>query len=323
MDCPCNSVTITALSVYDTPMDFDRLRQAVEQRLLCFPRFRQRVREPKLPLGLPVWEVDRQFRLEHHLHHVVLPPPGDWAALQSFLDVLNEEPLHPDRPLWDMYLVDGYGAGSAMVMRLSHAVADGAALMHVMDTFCPASAEESLAPHEAPEAEAPSRARRGLMRDLEKTLGRLDAAVKTSRQALRVGFEVARHPGETARLGTRGALALGKLLLLPPDSQTMLRGECGPAKHLVASRPVPLADLKAVAKALDCKINDLLLTAISGALRRYLLAHEQPVQGLNIRAMVPVYLGQWDKAEEMRNGFGLTIPACRWAFMTRCGACGR
>src|SRR5512144_1948506 len=78
MDAPANMVMIAGLALFDDIVDFEKLRAIMDEQLLRFVRFRQRVREPLLSLGLPTWEPDPHFDLDAHLHRVALPEPADW-----------------------------------------------------------------------------------------------------------------------------------------------------------------------------------------------------------------------------------------------------
>ena len=133
MDRPTNLMVINAVTWFDAPLDWTVVRKTVDERMVSrFPRFRQRVAESALPLGGPHWEDDPYFALENHLHHVALPSPGDQEALQEFVGDLMSMPLDRTKPLWHLYLVDGYGGGCATVFRIHHSIGDGIALGEVL-----------------------------------------------------------------------------------------------------------------------------------------------------------------------------------------------
>ncbi len=145
MDRPQNLMVINGVLSFDEQVDWERLREVLQERLVGpFPRFRQRVREPRLGIGTPQWEDDPEFDLDLHLHHVALPAPGDRAALQAFVADRMAMPLDRSRALWEFHLVDGYGEGCAVVARMHHAIADGIALARVL--FSLTDAGPDLAP---------------------------------------------------------------------------------------------------------------------------------------------------------------------------------
>src|SRR5205807_5193670 len=84
MEDPTNLMMVTGLLVFDERLDPSAVRQVIEERLLGFPRFRQRVAEAPLGMRPPPWSSDRRFELDAHLHRVALPEPGDKGALEAF-----------------------------------------------------------------------------------------------------------------------------------------------------------------------------------------------------------------------------------------------
>ena len=108
-------------------------------------------------------------------------------------------------------------------------------------------------------------------------------------------------------MGAGSLAALGRLLLLPPDPQTILKGSLDVAKLAAWSAPVSLEDIKLVGKITGGTVNDVLLTAVTGALRRYLLDHSQQVSHLNLRAVVPVNLRPIELDVDLGNRFGLVF----------------
>jgi diacylglycerol O-acyltransferase len=132
MDGPANPAVITGLLLTKTPLSFDKVRALYRQRLLRFERFRQRVVEHGLPLATPHWEDVPRFDIDQHLHHIALPAPGGRAQLQALVADLASTPLDHAQPLWQVHVVDGVGGGSALVMRCHHCIADGSAMMTVM-----------------------------------------------------------------------------------------------------------------------------------------------------------------------------------------------
>jgi hypothetical protein len=126
MDRPTNLMVINSVDLFDQPLDWDRVKEITQTRLVDrYPRFRQRVVESRLPLRAPRWENDPDFSLEHHMHHLALPAPGDAAALQGLVGDLMTQPLDRNRPLWHTYMVDGFGTGAAVIHRMTAASQTG------------------------------------------------------------------------------------------------------------------------------------------------------------------------------------------------------
>ena len=126
MDRPTNLMVVNSVLLFDEPVDWERIKELVQRRLVeRYPKFHQRVVESRLPLRPPNWEEDPDFALEHHMHHRALPAPGDAAALQELVGDLMTMPLDRNRALWHMYMVDGFGDGAALIVRMHHASPTG------------------------------------------------------------------------------------------------------------------------------------------------------------------------------------------------------
>lgn len=307
MEKPNNLMMITGLFIFDQPVDFERLKQVLNQRLVRLDRFRQRVVEPRLGLGSPRWEFDPHFDIANHLHRIALPPPGDQAALQDLVSDLASTPLDYSKPLWQYHLVEGVGQGSALICRLHHCIADGIALMRVLLTLTDDSPDAQWQP---PEEDREKRSRNPLRVILSPAAAAVGATRRVTGAVVSTSAELLTNPSralEWARLGTDTTMALGRLLLLPPDPKTILKGPLGVPKRAAWSQSIPLSTIKAIGRATGATVNDVLLSAVAGALHRYLVGRGQPVHGLSIRAFMPVNLRQESPKIELGNKFGLVI----------------
>ena len=306
MEDPTNMMMITGVLVFGAPMDYERLMAKIEHGLLRFDRFRQRVVQPAW--GAFSWAEDPDFDLRYHLQRATLPPPADQAALQELASVLASTQLDMQRPLWQFHLVERYGEGCALICRLHHCIGDGLALVHVllsMTTIEPGETWPSVKPTPEP------RHHKSLMRKmLRPAKSALRTTIKVTDvflhqcQALREDHS---HAADLARTGARGTTALARLLLLWPDRKTIFKGPLGVPKRVAWSQAVPLQDVKIVGKELGGTVNDVLLTAMSGSLRRYLQGRGEETDGLNFRAIVPVNLRPPGREEELGNKFGLVF----------------
>jgi len=306
MDRPTNLMVVNALLWFEEPVDVGRVKEVLRSRLVePFPRFRQLVAEPRLGIGVPSWEDDPSFDLDRHVHHLGLPAPGDKQALEELVGDLIVSPLDRGKPLWDMYLVDGFGGGMAMISRIHHCIADGIALSRVLLSLTDAHPDAGIAsPREI--------VGRGL-------LGSIAAPIKAGAQVAQAGvhegIEVLTHPtSELPALASRGtadAATLAKLLLTRADAKTVLSAKLTVSRRVTWSDRMPLDAIKAIGHATGTTVNDVLTTAMTGALRRYLLGRDSLVD--EIRTMVPYNLRAPDEPlpRELGNRFGLvylTLP---------------
>lgn len=311
MDSPSNLAIITGVYRFAGPVDLARLRLTVERRLAIYPRFRQRPRPPAARLGLPRWELDPDFDLDYHLQCTQLSPPADQAALQDFVSDLMSQPLDLDHPLWRFYFVDRCEAGSALVCRLHHAMADGLALVQLMLTSADLTPEAPLPELPSEPEDLPGAARlRRLLAPAMRAARAVNGARRLTGTVAHEGLETLAHPTRlvgAARLGASASRSLAKLLLIGPDRRTVLRGTCSASKRAAWTANIALDDVKAVGRLMGGTVNDVLLSAVTGALRRYIDAHRQHTAGLNVRAIVPVNLRPPDDPDLFGNRFGLVF----------------
>jgi WS/DGAT/MGAT family acyltransferase len=292
MEEPTNLMMVTGMLVFDQPLNFARLRQTIEQRLLIFDRFQQHI---VYIGGAPHWQADPHFTISAHLHRIALPAPHDQSTLQELVSTLMSTPLDLSKSPWQFHLIEHYGAGCVLLARLHHCIADGIALMRVLLALTDATAEPPAQAHDSrsPAAE-PSAAANTSVRAADTLFGQGIAALlePTGR-------------AEAAEFGARSVLALSRLLLMSPDPQTLLKGPLGVSKRAAWSAAIALDDVKAIGRAAGGTINDVLLAAVTGALRRYLQGRGAPVDGLEIRAAVPVNLRSPNEPPTLGNHFGL------------------
>lgn len=297
MDRPENLMVINSVLWFDAPLPFDALRDLLQHRLVeRFPRFRQRIVETATG---PVFEDDPAFDLELHVHHLALPAPGDQAALQEAAEHLIVRPLDRNRPLWEIYLFDGFGDGAAVLSRMHHCIADGIALARVL---------LSLTDYEdaAVRIAEPHTEHHGPLHGLTAPVRRAaSTGASVAKAAAAEGFHTLAHPAhvaDLARTAVQDAGTLAKLLLSPPDGE--LHGELGVPNRIAWSAPVPVQTVRDTAHALEVTINDLVVAAVAGALRRYV--EEEPG---HVHALVPFNLRPLSEPLDPRlgNQFGLIL----------------
>jgi diacylglycerol O-acyltransferase / wax synthase len=306
MEDPTNLMMVTGVFVFERPLDFGQVAELLRDRLLSIPRFTQRVVEPRMPFAGPRWETDPHFDLRSHFHRVSLRPPGDAAALRELVSDLMSTPLDYSKPLWQYHLIEGLGSGCAILCRIHHSIGDGIALVRVVLSMMDGGAgHDPAGPHEPHGWE-----RLGpLLRPAAKAISR---TLEVTEALMHEGTEALAHPERLLEMASRGASgvdALARLLLMEADPATPFKGPLGTFKRAAWSRPLPLDEVKAVGKALGATVNDVLLSAVTGALRRYLETHGFPPAGVEFRAIVPVNLRRKDEEHELGNRFGLVFLA--------------
>ena len=253
------------------------------------------------------WEEDRDFDLDHHVVATALPPPGDETAARRLFGEFLSRPLDPSRPLWQLHVIDKFQGGSALLARIHHALGDGVAMMLVLLSLCDVEPE-------SPPADGPVAATPSPLSDLfGNTAERFAAFRRFADEVMPDTMRLVLHPVEVLRRTSRVLIAgastgaLGRLLAYPPDSRTPFKGPLVLEKRAAWSRPLALDDVKTVGRALGGTVNDVLLSAVAGALRRYLARDEAPREDLVVRAAMPVNLRPLEHMSALGNRFGVVF----------------
>lgn len=317
MEQPTNLMMMTGIITFREPVELSQIQEILEKRWLIHRRFRQRVVHPKLPFApsdwAPAfWEPDPTFHLDNHLEERVLPDPGGYAELQQVINELMSTQLDVDRPLWSMHLIQNYQGGSVLALRVHHVIADGISMVGVLlsvtdDHALPLPEEDADEPSE--DHPPGSLLEEALETVLRHTSTAACAVLRMSEKLIREVLEALSDPDKAmdlAKAGTEGAQTIRRLLLMGSDPETMLRGELGVSKVAAWSQPIPLRQVKEVKNRLGGTVNDVLINAVAGGVRRFLIRNGQPVDGLDIRAAIPVNLRK-PKDFSLGNKFGLVF----------------
>lgn len=302
---PTNPMMITGVLMFDEPMTLDKLKQVVRKRFLAYPRFRQKAVDG--PAGAS-WVEDAQFDFDWHVRLSALPgrsdPRSEKRALERFVSQMASTPLDRSKPLWQFHLVERYRGGSALVARIHHSYADGIALVQVLLSLT----DTTRKPEKNSELRAAWLKKDGV--EVVRRVGALDRYVQLGGKMLGKGMEMYRDPSLATMLAKEGG-EIGRELLtalaLPDDPPTLLRGPLGVSKRVAWAEPLDLDEVKAVGRACDCTVNDVLMATAAGALRAYLIERGEDVDGVTLRATVPVNLRPLEHAKKLGNHFGLVF----------------
>lgn len=316
MDSDTNLMMIVGVWVLKPRISHAALRQRLQERLLKYPRFVQCVVED---VAGAQWVEAPHFDIDKHLVRTRLPHTSGaraQQALQERLARLATEPLSRERPLWQMHLVENYCGGSALMVRIHHCIADGIALIAVMQSLVDGGAPPPVHadhPRHGGALGAEEWLADTVIRPLtDLTVKALQVAGESAARSFdfwldpQKGVEQAAQGSvDVAKLALHVAQDMAALALMPDDSPTRLKGLPGRAKRVAWCAPLPLEDVKAVGKALGCSINDVLLSCVAGAIGGYLRAKGESTADKEIRAMVPVNLRPLHEAYKLGNHFGL------------------
>src|SRR5688572_8540393 len=301
MERPTNPMMITGVLMFAETMSLERLRKVVKQRFLAYRRFRQKAVDT--PAGAS-WQTDENFDLDWHVQLAALPGRGGKRSLERFVSQLASTPLSHNRPLWQFHLVERYDGGSALVARIHHSYADGIALVQVLLSLT------DTAPDAADGSELPRTWLKKEHAGVARRVGAVDRYVQLGSKVVEKGLEMYRDPTLAAVLAKEGgeiARELLHALALSDDPPSLLRGRLGVSKRVAWAEPLDLEEVKAVGRACDCTVNDVLMATAAGALRSYMIERGERVDGMTLRATVPVNLRPLEHARKLGNHFGLVF----------------
>lgn len=267
---------IGGVSIYDQStapggkVRFKQILSMLERRLHLSPIFRRKLAFVPGNLGRPYWVEDPDFDLEYHVRHIALPKPGDWRQLCILAARIHSVPLRRDKPMWEMYVieglnnVEGYPPGCfALLLKVHHCAMDGATgtqFMNIVHDLSPETSDPGNPPPWI--VERPSKAR---------MLGRayLDAWRKPG-QALDFIRE-----SVPAVLRIRKGRKAGDIRFLEDKQATRFQGRI--SRHrVVGARKFDFEAVRAIKQSCPgATVNDAMLTIVSGAMRKYLLAKDE------------------------------------------------
>lgn len=302
---PTSHMHIGALTIFDgEPPPLDDLLDVIRGRLHLVPRYRQRLAEPPLQTGRPVWVDDPDFRLDYHVRSTALPRPGTEEQLRRLTARVFSQQLDRSKPLWEIWLVEGLQDGRfGVVSKTHHSVIDGISGVDIGAVLFDLAPEGTEVPHpdeawearpEPTPAELLAGGTLGLARQGVKAATRAVEALGRPRTAIDKLKEAAEGVGEIAWSG------------LNPAPATPLNVAIGPHRRY-ETVSTQLADFRTVKAAFGGTVNDVVLTVVSGALRRWLRGRGVRVEGLELRALVPVSV----RAQDERGSLGNKIVLMR------------
>lgn len=316
MDTEANLMMIVGVWSIRPGITLAALRERVAERLLQYPRFRQKVEEDAL-LGAQ-WVLDKDFDIARHvIAEVPLPLRGQSrdAVLRERVGELCSQPLDPAHPLWQFQLIEDMGDGSsALIARIHHCIADGIALIAVMLSITDGGKAPPQRKRREPEAHHESHHEVDWLLDafLRPMTNMTVKAIGMTGKGMAKGVDLAMHGTtpmdaslEMARMGYQAVSDVAAFALMPDDSHTRLKGKPGVGKTVAWDDSLSLDEVKAVGKALGASINDVLLSCAAGAIGKYLADKGEDPAGKEIRAMVPVNLRPLEQAWQLGNRFGL------------------
>jgi diacylglycerol O-acyltransferase len=287
LEGPTTPMHVGGLAVFEPPaegFDYERFVELIEQRIALVPRYRQKIKWVPGHLANPVWVDDTEFDLSYHVRRSALPKPGSDEQLRELVARVQSRPLDRNRPLWEMYLVEGLSGGRfAVIQKTHHAMVDGVSAVDIGQVIL----DSTPVPREIPEdlwMPRPEPASVALLVDAVAEIVRRPTAILDT---VRIGLADAREVTGRLAGAVGGVLSAARVAARSaPDSP--LNASIGSQRRFAVAR-TDLADYRKVRKQAGGTVNDVVLATVAGAIRGWMLSRGEPVRPAStVRAMVPV-----------------------------------
>jgi WS/DGAT/MGAT family acyltransferase len=291
---------IGSVSVFEGELSRADFTRHIAERLHMVPRFLQKVVPDPFNLGHPTWETAEDFDITQHILERELPAPGGDAEIAQLAGELWSTMLDRDKPLWELHVVKGLAGGrSAMISKVHHCMVDGISgvdLVKIIFDISPTPTPVPPPPKAEPPPPKPDPTRQfmdSLVGSLQEGLNRW-TELQTGLMHLTQAFANPQTLGVLPHLG--GVLPA----VAAPPNMLPFNGPCS-GQRTFAWCEFSFQEARAIRGALNGTVNDVVLTALSGAVSRYAQARGQETKGRNVRFMVPVSLRQAEQRGALGN----------------------
>jgi diacylglycerol O-acyltransferase / wax synthase len=264
---PADSWTGVVVIVLSETPTWERIKAAHRWGIKVAPRFSDRVVEPLVPTGPPMWTADEDFDLDYHLRRVRLPGDGSMAELLELAQGMGVTPLDRSRPPWAALFVEGLAGGrAAYLLQAHHVLMDGAAATQLLSRILDREPGQPSVgvpdPAERPQVSRKAATGRGIQ-------WQATGAAKALRSSARVAGQILSDPVGALRETTAYVSSLPRVTTPPPPAESELLRPGPRTKWRFGSLECDLAELKKAAKAEGGTVNDAFVSAILGGLRIY------------------------------------------------------
>lgn len=286
----------------DGGIDFDRILDLTSAGLVRAPRFRQKIAEVPVT-GHPVWVDDEHFNLLYHVRHSSLPAPGDERRLKRLVGRIMSEKLDRSKPMWELWIVEGLEGGKlAVISKVHHCLIDGISGVDLLSAFMGPDSDHRARPEDQHWIPRPAPGRAHLM---------VDEIWRRATMPTRALGGVAKalgSPQRTLRSASHTAVGFAEGLAksFSPASDTPLNVPIGPHRRFDWTR-FDLGVVREVKDKIGGTINDVVLSCVSGAVRRFLGQHESNLEDMDFRVFIPVSTRSDDQRGKLGNRVSMVI----------------
>ncbi|MEA2429998.1 MAG: diacylglycerol O-acyltransferase / wax synthase [Thermoleophilaceae bacterium] len=296
---------VGAVMIFEgAPPHHEEVVEGIRSRLHLVPRYRQKLAFVPLGQGRPRWVDDPHFNLNYHVRHTALPEPGTEDQLKRLAGRVFSQRLDRDKPLWEMWVVEGLDGGDrfAVLSKTHHALVDGVSGIDIMSILFDTKPEPDAPPPAEEKRWLPAPTPSGAQLLAEALFERATVPAEIARGAR----ALVRGPRRIAGAALGSAAGVGSMVRagLSPAPKTPYNERIGPHRRFTWVR-MQLADVKSIKNSLGGTVNDVMLATVAGALGRHLRRRGVDVTGLELKAMVPVSV----RSEEARGALGNQVAA--------------
>ena len=296
---------VAAVMSFDgEPPHIDEVVEGIGARLHLVPRYRQKLAFVPFGQGRPRWVDDPHFNLRYHVRHTALPEPGSEEQLKNLAGRVFSQRLDRDKPLWEMWVVEGLDGGKrfAVLSKTHHALVDGVSGIDIMSVLFDTKPEPDAQPAAEEKRWLPAPTPSGA-----QLLGEaLYERATVPGEIVRGARALVRGPRRIAATAAGSLAGVGSMVRagLSPAPKTPYNERIGPHRRFTWVR-MQLSDVKSIKNALGGTVNDVMLATVTGALSRHLRRRGVDTDGMELKAMVPVSV----RAEEARGALGNQVAA--------------
>lgn len=304
-------LNIASVSEFEGVISLKECTEWIESRLPLIPHFRQHVVPPPFNIGLPTWEFDPKFDIRNHIREVKLRRGTESAFKAAAAKVLSAT-MNREWPLWDLTLLHGLdGNRTGIVVRAHHALADGIAgvgLMSVLlgnDAVAPPAPPRTEPFKSPPARDAGALFLDGLLRSYSSVVERLLKVQSEVLGAAQRAVGSNRSAPDPAKLADAASAAFPGLVdmlteMATPADRLPFNQVCRGPQH-IAWADFAMAEVKAIKNSLGVTVNDVFLTVLTSALRKYAELHRVRLKGRSLRIIVPINVRGGDDPNELGN----------------------
>lgn len=289
---------IGGMDIIEGVMPPEKFREHLDAKMQLIPRYRQRLIPSPFGFGHPTWEDDPEFDISNHVIAVRLPKPGTEEQFRITVSELFEGVLDRTKPLWRAYIIEGRNdRNTAILWLIHHAMVDGVSGVELLEIALDPSPESILPDKDDFHAEPIPDQNRLLSDAVWDTI---EEQINTQAEFLNKAFYMARNLG-TQQLDT-----------LLRESAQFFRGMARPTprfpfntrnlsgKRLLSWGSVPFEEVRGIRKEVGGTLNDVILAALGGGMKKYLESHGIDTRKLRFSAACPVSL----RTQEQRGSLG-------------------